>query len=289
MPEVALVINTGPIEHVHSNGLAGTYYIPPKPDNLPFGLLVVYPVLEIQDIGDKHATTHEVEAHDLAAAIAGVGADSKRGSQGVLLCSAAPEMPKELLTVLKAERKFLTENPPQVRYVKRGNSQEAENIYPPGHREIREKLSADVIRERDRFHNYCRTLVTPEEVATANRNMVEEFGRLIADGDRMWARPSEQVNISDLHRQACRAMGQERPWSYTPQQLVDCPGCAKKIPTNALVCGHCGGILDEDIAVLAAMPRAERARRLYPERYAEADALTSSGGTAPKERVAQRR
>jgi hypothetical protein len=144
------------------------------------------------------------------------------------------------------------------------------------------RLSAEILRERDKFHEYCRTLVTAQEVKTANQNMLTEFGRLIADADMMWARPLEQVNISDLHRQACRAMGQERPWSYTPKQLFDCPGCGQKIQENVITCAHCGAILDAPIAILAGMPPEERARRLYPERYAEAPALTPSGAPPVK-------
>lgn len=289
MSEAALVINVGPIEHTHGNGLSGTYHVPAKPSDLPFSLLVVYPMPEIQDIGDHRTTIHWIKALPLAGAIVGIGSDSRRERFGVLLCKAEPEVPKELLKALEAEAEFLTANPPEVKYKRTGNLMEAINIESSEVREKKIALSAAIVEHRDKFHAYCRTLVTAQEIKTANQNMLTEFGRLIAEGDMMWARPQEQVNISDLHRQACRVMGQERPWSYQPRQLFDCPGCGQKIQQNVITCGHCGAILDEPIDILAAMPPNERARRMYPERYAEAPALTPRGDGEDKNRRNPRR
>jgi hypothetical protein len=289
MPEAAMVINVGPIAHVHSNGSSGTFHILPKPPDAPFSLLVVYPITEYQDVGDHRTSNYEIEARPLASAIAGIGSDSPRARHGVLLCEAAPEIPKELLKAIKADRDFLVENPPQTKYVRKGHLLAAENIYAQGEFDHREALSAEIVAQRKKFEAYCRTLVTAQEVALANRNMHSEYARLIAEGDMMWQRPTEQVNISDLHRQACRMMGQERPWSYTAKQMFDCPGCGQKIQENAIVCGHCQAILDEPIAVLAAMNPHDRARKLYPERYAEAPALTPSGGVQGKGHEVPRR
>jgi len=168
---------------------------------------------------------------------------------GVLLCKAEPELPKELIKLFEAERAFLEENRPEGRYVRKGPSVEWKNMESAEVSKEKNRLSAEILRERDKFHEYCRTLVTVQEVKTANQNMVTEFGRLIAEADMMWARPPEQVNISDLHRQACRAMGQERPWSYTAVQLVDCEGCGVKHKEGIAVCPHCGAILDREKAI----------------------------------------
>jgi hypothetical protein len=279
MSTASLIINVGTIEHIHGNGLSGTFYIPPRPDKQPFSLLVIYPTPEIQDIGDQRSTIHWIKARPLAKAIVGEGSDSPRAKYGVLLCAAEPDVPKELLKAIEDEIEYMKENPPEVKNIRKGNLMEAKNIYPPGGEEKRNAMSREIVRLRDQFHAYCRTLVTAQEIATAQNAMVTEYARLISDeGDRMWARPQEQVNITDLHRRACREMGQERPWCYVPKQLFDCPGCGQKIQENVITCGHCGAILDEPIAVLSAMPPNERARRLYPERYTEAAALTPSGG-----------
>ena len=277
MSQAALVINVGPIHHVHGNGLSGTFHIPAKPTDLPFSLLVVYPTPEIQDIGDHRTKVDWVKALPLASAIAGIGLDSPRLQYGVVLCKAEPELPKELVKLFEAERVFLEENRPEGRYVRKGQSMEWKNMEAAEVSREKNRLSAEIVKERDKFHEYCRTLVTKQEIETGNQNMVAEFGRRIAAADMLWAKPMEQVNISDLDRQACRYMGQERPWSYTPKQMFDCPGCGQKIQENVITCGHCGAILDAPLDVLAKMPQNERARRLYPERYAEAPALTSSG------------
>lgn len=282
MPEAALVINCGPIEHVHGNGLSGMFHIPAKPQDSPFGLLVVYPTPEIQDIGDHRKTVHWLKAHPLGMAIVGINSDAKRERFGVLLCQAEPDLPKELLKALEAEQEFLTEHPPEIRYIRKGNLMEATNVESAEVRKKKIALSAEIVKQRDRFHNYCRTLVTKEEIETANRNLIGELARLIAEGDMMWARPADQPNISDLHRLACRHMGQERPWSYTPQQLFDCPGCGSKLKANVITCGHCGAILDEPLEAYAKMTPKEKAQRLYPERYAEAPPALTPGGETPE-------
>jgi len=278
MSEAALVINVGPIDHLHGNGLTGTFHIPPKPPDLPFSLLVVYPTPEIQDFGDHRTTVNWVKALPLASSIAGIGSDSPRLKHGVLLCKAEPELPKELVKLFEAERVFLEENRPEGRYVQKGPSVEWKNMEPAEVSKEKNRLSAEIVRERDRFHEHCRTLVTKQEVETATLSLRAEFARLVSEGDNIWAGPETgRNNISDLHKLATRWMHIDKPWSYNPQQLFDCPGCGVPIKENVITCGHCGAILDAPIDVLQKMPPNERARRLYPERYAEASALTPSG------------
>jgi hypothetical protein len=93
---------------------------------------------------------------------------------------------------------------------------------------------------------------------------------LVATGDRIWAGPEPgRINISELHKNACVRLKQERPWCYIPQQLVDCPGCGGAIKENILMCPLCQGFLEEGMEELRAMKPKDRAMKMYPERYAE--------------------
>jgi hypothetical protein len=299
----ALVINVGRLEQTHDNGALGSFTVPPPPDGKRFGLLVIYPAKEIQDIGDKRTKTNDVGALSIGAAIVGIGLSynpddgtrqithnvrNSREKYGLWLCDAQPDIPKGLAQAIEAEATYLNKHKPLVRYriLEEGVGAGAicaENIYEPGEREKREKMARTVIIERDEFHEVCRGLVKQHEIKTAETNLYAEYGRLVAQADGMWQRPNDsergQRSISDLHRNACIALGQERPWCYTPQQLVDCPGCGGKIKDTIIKCGHCGAILDREFAEYAKMSRTERARLLYPEQALELETRPDQGPT----------
>ena len=271
MAEAALIINVGQLEQTHSNGAAGTFTVPPPPPGEEFGLLVVYPIKEIQDIGGNDTKTRDIPAHALAEAIVGIKSQADKQRWGLLVCAADPDLPKALVKAIEAEASFLNDHIPATRYKKdkASGAVVAENLYEEGEREIREQLSRAVIRERDKFHDECRRMVKREEVQQAKRNMIGEYSRLVAQGDQFWQRPTEQKNISDLHRNACVALGQERPWCYVPKQLVACPGCGGMIKENIIKCEHCNAILDRELSEYATMSRADRARLLYPDQALE--------------------
>jgi len=262
MSQCSLIINVSPNEHMHNSGLGGHFTVPAKPLDLPFALLVVYPTPEIQDIGDGRKTVHWVKARSRAIDIVGAAvmrdgkqvgknAEYNRQKFGILLCDAEPDFPRALEKAMEAEGEYLNLNPLDHRYHKdqETGAMVIRNIYPEGAREQREKLSQEVVKQRDIFHEQCRELVTSEEVSRAQNAMNTEYARLVALGDRLWARPQDHKDISDLHRRACIALGQERPWCYIPQQLVDCEFCGSKIKQNIAICPQCGGILDREKAI----------------------------------------
>jgi len=280
MSQARIIINVSDQEQPHSNGLSGTWIVPAKKANEEFTVLVVYPTAEIQDIGDNRRIRHWLKASPLAhdivglrsdAASTGPGSPGTKEKWGILLCEAEPDLPRELLKAMEDEIDFLNENPPDVKMRKDGKSGAvvAVNIEPESVAARKAELSAKVQELREEFEAECRKLVGKAEILRAKKNLTLEDQRMVAEGDRMWARPVEQQNINETHRRSCARLGQERPWCYVPQQLVDCPGCGAKIKENVLSCSHCAGWLDEGIAELMKMPPKQRAQKMYPERYAE--------------------
>jgi hypothetical protein len=298
MSQASIVINISDQEHIHSNGLSGTWKIPAKKPDEKFAILVVYPTPEIQDIGDERKTVHWLKAAPLAHDIVGVarriggqmiGPDQfSAGSKekwGILLCGAEPDLPKELLDAQEAEIEYLNMHPLDIkmRVDPVTKATVATNLYnsEPGEFDKRVELSLTVELLREAFVKHCRTLVTAAEIQRAKANLLREDQRLIAEGDMMWAEPSEHRNISTLHRRACGRVGQERPWAYVPQLLVDCPGCGAKIRENILKCPACNGWLDEGLEKLAVMDPKQRRIKMYPEQF-EREPVAATGAQKGK-------
>lgn len=273
MSTAAIIINVRDQEYTHSNGLSGTWIVPAKKPSEPFAMLVVYPREEIQDQGDRRGKIEIVEAGVLAKSIMGHGSNSgPKEKWGMLICEAQPEIPREFLAALKEEVLFLNKNRPKCEYVKDSETGAIliENTYRPGVSDKLEDLSQNVLILRSEFEERCRKLVQKSEIAKAKQNLQMEDQALVAQGDQIWAGPEPgRINISELHKSACIRLRQERPWSYIPQQLVDCPGCGAGIKENILSCPQCGGFLDEGVEELKAMKPKDRAIKMYPERYAE--------------------
>lgn len=280
MSQAAIVLNVTDQPHSHANGLSGIWTVPGKKEKEDFSILVVYPTVEIQDIGDQKRVNHWLKAMPIARDIVGLTSDAAAHSPGVkgskekwglALCEAEPDLPKQLIKAMEDEIEFLNNNPPDVKYrrdpVSKANV--ATNIEPSEIKAQKEDLSFNIQALRKEFEKECRSLVQRSEVSKAKAVLLVEDQRLVAEGDRMWARPAEQQNINELHRVACRRIGQERPWCYVPTQLVDCPGCGAKIKENILSCPVCSGWLDEGIEELRGMPPKIRSVKMYPERLAE--------------------
>ena len=275
MNEAHIIINVGPIEIVHGNGLSGQHVIPKRDDNGDFGMLLVFPTPEIQDIGDQRRTVHWLKSLPLAKDICGERSEmSNYAKWGILRCDAEPELPKELLNAIEEEMEFLNNNVPEVKYVKKGGVMCAINVEDVDVKKEKIRLSKLIWGERVKFHKLCRTLVTREEIAKAKRIMLENWARMVADGDTLWAGDAAaKRDISDLHKMACRELGLERPWCYQPVQQFPCPGCGKPCREGVITCGSCGAVFDREPAEYAKMANAEKARALYPDRYKEPEPI----------------
>lgn len=282
MDTVAIIINISDQMQLHSNGLSGTWIVPPKTAKDEFGMLVVYPQGEPQDQGDNRSKVQTVEAMDLAKSIIGFGSDAgSKEKWGLVLCAAQPDIPRTLLAAIREEREFLNDNPPDVktRIDKKSGAVGLVNIESSDIGAQKVKLSYAVRDLRLEFEESCRKLVTKKEIAFGKKNQQEEDQKKVAEGDRMWAGPEAgRGNINELNTRACARLGQSRPWAYVPEQLVDCPGCGAKIKENILACPHCTGWLDEGIEELRVMPPKERKRAMYPSQ--DSDAVATSGKKA---------
>jgi hypothetical protein len=272
MAQASIIINVSELEFTHYNGLSGQHVVPSKKPDEQFGILIVYPTPEIQDIGDERRTIHWLKSTPLAKDIAGMRSDDGNYTRfGVLLCEAEPELSKELLKAIEDEIEFLNENPPDVKYKKQKDGiMGAINVESDEVKREKVRLSNAVQKFRQKFERECRSLVTREEVAKARQTMLSTYAQLVSDGDTLWAgNEIDRRNISELAKRACRALGLERPWCYAPVQQFPCPGCGKPCRENVITCGSCGAVFDRDIEAYAKMSNAEKARALYPERYTE--------------------
>src|SRR5882757_1492236 len=191
MSQASIVISVSGEEHIHSNGLSGTWKIPAKKPDEKFAILVVYPTPEIQDIGDERKTVHWLKASPLAHDIVGVarriggqmiGPDQfSAGSKekwGILLCEAEPDLPKELLDAQEAEMEYLNMHPPDIkmRVDPVTKATVATNLYnsEPGEFDKRVELSLTVELLKEAFVKQCRTLVTAAEIQRAKANLLRE-------------------------------------------------------------------------------------------------------------------
>lgn len=281
MSQAKIIINVSTDQQSHANGLSGSLTVLGKKANEEFGILVVYPSPEIQDIGDQRKVVHWLKASPLAQDVVGLRSDAAahtpgspgtREKWGLLLCEAEPDVPKELLAAKEEELNFLNENLPDTKFRKdkATGALVAVNVEPVEVVEKKIELSATIQKLQREFEDACRKLVQKSEIKRALTNLGREDARLVAEGDTIWAGPElGRANVNELHKRACIRLGQDRPWCYVPQQQVDCPGCGAKIKENILTCPHCSGWLDEGIEQLRKMPPKERATTMYPERYAE--------------------
>ena len=281
MLDARIVINVSNQPFKHSNGLSGDWLVPAKKEGEQFGLLVIYNAREIQDVGNQKQIDHWPASTAVALDIIGKNSDaaahtagSPSGNEkwGLLLCEANPDIPKELLIALDKERTFLDDNPPSAKWVRDRKTKMMLIVMtdPPEIVKEKNEMAENITRLRDKFEADCRKLVTKAEISKAIHNLQIEDQRLVSEGDTMWAGNDQaKRNISELHKNACVRLGQERPWCYIAKQLVDCPGCGAKIREDILTCPQCAGWLDEGIEELRLMKPKDRAVKMYPERYGE--------------------
>lgn len=238
--DCGIVINVSDQEFNVKLGSLGNFRIPAKKDGEKFSLLVVEPAREVIDDGFGKSHSKEWEGSLVARDVAGYNSDQNYSRFGVFVCAATPEFSRDLERLETEEREFNQKHP---RYYDANK-----NLVDPTYEE-KVKQAAKIQKARAQFHAECRKMVTEADVRNATDNYYKEAQKLIVDADQMWARgPGEQKNISDRHRRAANLLGQERPWSYMPSTLVDCPACGGKIKTGVAICAHCNAILDREKA-----------------------------------------
>lgn len=276
MNDARIIINVSDQDHMHANGISGNWIVPGKGED-EFGMLVVFNARELQDVGNNIKSVHWPSSTSVAQDVVGAHSDASAHSMGtrggtekwgILLCEANPDIPRELLEAEEKQRVLLADNRPDIKQRRDPKTRMmlSTTVYPP---EIEKRLieAAKLISKlRERFTAFCRTLVTKAEIAKVKLAQQTEDARLVSEGDTMWAgNEQSKRQQSELHKRACVRLGQDRPWCYTAQQLVDCPGCGAKIKENVLSCPQCHGWLDEGVDKLRAMPPKQRKVKMYPE------------------------
>jgi hypothetical protein len=101
----------------------------------------------------------------------------------------------------------------------------------------------------------CLEEPTKEEIKAAQGRARDWDRFLLSEGDAL----SDQNNVKDIqpeHRHAARRLGQNRTWDQPIQSMIDCPGCAQKIPPTTVV-HTCGAVLDWEKAIALGMRKSE--------------------------------
>src|SRR5258708_5413262 len=211
MSQARIIINVSNEDHAHANGLSGTWVVNAKKPNEDFGVLVVFPVPEIQGVGDRRKTVHWLKASPLAMDIVGLRSDAcahapgspgTKEKWGLLLCEAEPDVPKELLQAQEVEIEYLNENPPDYKSRKDNKSGAIVQIdvSPLEVQQKKVELSERVQSLRRSFEGQCRKMVAKAEVIRARENLSREDARLISEADSIYAGPETgRANINEIH------------------------------------------------------------------------------------------
>lgn len=97
---------------------------------------------------------------------------------------------------------------------------------------------------------------SPVEIKAAQAKLRTTQARLVDEGDAL-DRQNKRHEITDMHRDAAKALGVNRSWmSQEPREVANCPACQKPVDIEAVACPACGAVLDW-----------ERAKIYFPEKY----------------------
>jgi hypothetical protein len=88
-----------------------------------------------------------------------------------------------------------------------------------------------------------------EELNAAHERLRATCSRLTQEGDLLWARKAGNPDITDAMRRAAKWLGLERPWAYTPREMLTCPGCGERVAPNVAVHTACGAVLNREKAI----------------------------------------
>jgi hypothetical protein len=97
--------------------------------------------------------------------------------------------------------------------------------------------------------------VSPEAIKTNHSDKLKEaqvrqrnwYKNLLRDADDMWTKYHQHRMISDVHRFACTALGQQREWNViidTDNGPQFCPACGGTLPSATVTkCLHCQTVI----------------------------------------------
>jgi len=243
MAEVALIINVNKKDFIYRRGPLGTYVVPGKGKG-KFGLLIVRPMGEVQDIGGNQVRRGEpVPPAKLCKDILG----EKGLKMGLLVCAAEPDEPRSLLKAEAIERDYLEEHPGKVEQTKNARLKMMMSETVRSQREIEtiEKNALKVEEETIAFREHCEKLVKASEIAEAVKNLTAYYQSLCQEGDTLWAVENTRREIGLHHQDAAVEMGYEPPWASTPGMKMDCPACGAKIKPDVAICLRCEAVVND--------------------------------------------
>lgn len=90
------------------------------------------------------------------------------------------------------------------------------------------------------------------ELSDARRLQLVWFKRLVEKADDAWEKYKTRKLIAGIERLACRILNLDREWNIDIEveassdlQIATCKFCYSSVHPQAIICGHCQGILDQ--------------------------------------------
>lgn len=107
---------------------------------------------------------------------------------------------------------------------------------------------------------------TAAELEEATLRLTRYYERMLAEGDREWAKTGKHEGVDDNSRRASIYLGQEREWAMNIRNLVECPFCGGRVKPGIAKCPVNGCILNPELAALAGLITMEERDRLVAAR-----------------------
>jgi hypothetical protein len=87
---------------------------------------------------------------------------------------------------------------------------------------------------------------TKAELEEAHAKLKRFYQGAVSMADSLWEQTHNPIFIDAVMRRAARYLGQlDKPWLFDTKTAEKCPACAEQVKGGAVVCRHCGFILDE--------------------------------------------
>lgn len=85
----------------------------------------------------------------------------------------------------------------------------------------------------------------PEQLATAKRQQVNWYKNIIAMADTDWEKNRNMLAVSDLQREAARALNVQKEWvEFKTEEMNKCPYCQMAVSIEAAICSNCKNVVN---------------------------------------------
>ncbi|HLZ90220.1 MAG TPA: hypothetical protein VKQ28_00795 [Candidatus Acidoferrum sp.] len=87
---------------------------------------------------------------------------------------------------------------------------------------------------------------TKTELAEAHAKLKLFYQGSVSMADALWEQHHNPIFIDAVMRRAARSLGLiDKPWLFDTKTAEKCPACAEQVKAGAVVCRHCGFVLDQ--------------------------------------------